>query len=155
MKYLLILLVLLPLSAKAEMVVLSNSCFDEPVRSPWKVAQMVAEAERAAIAYGLDPDKWVVLVGLESSWNPRNVHPRTKCAGLAQVCPKTIAHFCPGIDPEDEPANLWCGVKVFSDKLKRHRGDYFSAAIAYVAGDSVVYYAGKISRAGVEVATID
>jgi hypothetical protein len=69
----------------------------------------------AAARYGQDPTPWLKTGQIESGFNPNEVHPRSKAAGLFQFIPSTWAKYGNGANPLDPAANADAAMRLARD----------------------------------------
>lgn len=99
-----------------------------------EAARMIAEEE------GVDPDLFIRLVEVESSFRP-DVTSTAGAYGLTQLMPGTAAEL--GVDPTDPIQNLRGGARYLRQQLDRF-GDPALALAAYNAGPGRVTQYGGI-----------
>lgn len=90
-----------------------------------------AQAEKAALDYGLDPDLFASLITVESSWNPEAVSPKG-AIGLGQLMPGTAKEL--GVNPWDPQQNLYGAAAYLSQQIEASGGDVCRGLAAYNAG---------------------
>ena len=88
-----------------------------------------------AVAYGIDPKAFRRTAQIESRFNPRAYHPRSKAAGIFQVTPSTARHYglVQVFDPKsnaEAAAALWLHNATV---LRRRLGREPSAGEIYLA----------------------
>ena len=92
-------------------------------------------ARSAAIANGINPDRFVRQIQQESGFNPNAVSP-AGAIGIAQFMPGTAAGM--GINPHDPVASLNAAARMMGNLSKQFGGDYSKALAAYNAGPGAV-----------------
>ncbi len=134
--------------------VLNAGHFMKPPRTPdrWKVQTIQRLVNEHAWAYEIDIDRWYTLIDLESNWDRFALSPKN-ASGICQIMPATARAYGVIGDTEfiiealqDPLINIPVCAMILRDLLKRYSGDWFSVAVAFNAGPSVVSYAQKISR---------
>ena len=111
-----------------------------------KTPPLVIQADKAALAHGIDPLLFRALIQQESGWNPNAVSP-VGAAGLTQLMADTAQTEC-GLTPDDRfdsEKNLNCGAMYFAAQLRRF-GSVALALAAYNAGPEKVAKLGRIPR---------
>ncbi|BCL78396.1 lytic transglycosylase domain-containing protein [Ktedonobacteria bacterium brp13] len=92
-------------------------------------------ARSAAVANGINPDRFVRQIQQESGFNPNAVSP-AGAIGIAQFMPGTAAGM--GINPHDPVASLNAAARMMGNLDKQFGGDYNKALAAYNAGPGAV-----------------
>jgi hypothetical protein len=94
---------------------------------------------RTAKTHGLEPALVHAVVSAESAYNPSAVS-RAGAIGLMQVMPSTAVDY--GVTKSsalfDPAVNVTTGVRHLKRLLRKYRGDYGRAIMAYNAGEGVV-----------------
>jgi hypothetical protein len=100
-----------------------------------------AEARKAALEFGIDPDIYVALIQQESGFNPNAQSPKG-AFGLAQLMPGTALDL--GVMRTDPIDNLRGGAKYLREQYDAFGGDYRLALSAYNAGPGNVRKYGGV-----------
>lgn len=134
------LLLLSPISIADELqVYIDTVCKRGCVQS----SQLMSAVTAASDSYDLDPVSILAVITVESSFKPKAVNGSS--VGLTQVLKRLHKEKFTGNDPFDVRDNVFAGMRVLSDCLKKHKGVYTKAYSCYNGyGTRGAKYAQKV-----------
>ena len=115
--------------------------------------ELLGAVHSAADSYDIDPVAILAIVSVESSFRPRATNGSS--VGLTQVLRRLHRDKFKGPDPYDVQDNIFAGVQVLSNCLKKHKGLYTKAFQCYNGyGKKSIKYAAKVQSAINKIRTL-